>query len=59
MGVIAQEVEKYFPEIVHEGDDGIKSVNYGAFAGAFIEAFKEQQRQIDELRMMLQKVLDK
>jgi hypothetical protein len=59
MGVIAQEVEKYFPEVVHEGDDGIKSVNYGAFAGAFIEAFKEQQRQIDELRTMLQKVLDK
>ena len=59
MGVIAQEVEKYFPEVVHEGEDGIKSVNYGAFAGAFIEAFKEQQRQIDELRSMLQKVLDK
>jgi hypothetical protein len=59
MGVIAQEVEQYFPEVVITDDDGLKTVNYGAMAGAFIEAFKEQQNQIDELRAMLQKLLDK
>jgi hypothetical protein len=59
MGVIAQEVEQYFPEVVHTNEDGIKTVNYGAMAGAFIEAFKEQQSQIDELRALVQKLLDK
>lgn len=59
MGVIAQEVEKYFPEVVVTLDDGIKTVNYGAMAGAFIEAFKEQQKQIDELREMVQKLINK
>ena len=59
MGVIAQEVEQYFPEVVHTTEDGMKTVNYGAMAGAFIEAFKEQQSQIDELRAMVQKLLDK
>jgi hypothetical protein len=59
MGVIAQEVEQYFPEVVSTMEDGIKTVNYGAMAGAFIEAFKAQQSQIDELRAMVQKLLDK
>ena len=59
MGVIAQEVEQYFPEVVHTTADGTKTVNYGAMAGAFIEAFKEQQKQIDELRAMIQKLADK
>jgi hypothetical protein len=59
MGVIAQEVEQYFPEVVQTTEDGIKTVNYGAMAGAFIEAFKDQQNQIDELRTMVQKLLDK
>ena len=59
MGVIAQEIEQYFPEVVITQPDGIKTVNYGAMAGAFIEAFKEQQSQIDELRAMVQKLLDK
>ena len=59
MGVIAQEVEQYFPEVVHTTEDGIKTVNYGAMAGAFIEAFKAQQAQIDELRAMVQKLADK
>jgi hypothetical protein len=59
MGVIAQEVEQYFPEVVHTTAEGIKTVNYGAMAGAFIESFKAQQTQIDELRAMVQKLLDK
>ena len=59
MGVIAQEIEQYFPEVVHEEENGMKTVNYGAMAGAFIEAFKEQQKQIDELKSMVNKLLDK
>ena len=59
MGVIAQEIEEYFPEVVSTNDKGMKSVNYGAMAGAFIEAFKAQQNQIDELKEMVNKLTDK
>jgi len=48
IGVIAQEVEKVFPELVNGQGDEIKSVAYGNFAGVFIEAFKEQQKTIEE-----------
>jgi hypothetical protein len=40
-GVIAQEVEEILPEVVHTGDDGIKSVSYGNVVGLLIEAVKE------------------
>jgi hypothetical protein len=59
MGVVAQEVEQYIPEVVTTLEDGTKTVNYGAMAGLFIEAIKAQQAQIDELRAMVQKLADK
>ena len=59
MGVVAQEIEQYVPEVVTTLEDGTKTVNYGAMAGLFIEVFKEQQKQIDELRAMVQKLADK
>ncbi len=48
-GVIAQEVEKVLPEVVHTDADGMKSVAYGNVVGVLIEAIKEQQKQIDWL----------
>jgi len=51
IGVIAQELEKVLPELVTQGD--IKSVNYNGLIGVLIEAIKEQQRQIDELKTTL------
>ena len=50
IGVIAQEVEKVLPEVVHTDGEGMKSVAYGNIVGVLIEAIKDQQRQIDELR---------
>lgn len=52
-GVIAQEVQKIFPSLVREDDKGILSVNYSGLIPVLIEALKEQQKQIDELRQML------
>jgi hypothetical protein len=49
LGVIAQEVEKVLPELVTE-KDGIRSVAYGNITAVLIEAIKEQQSQIDELK---------
>ena len=48
-GVIAQEVEKVLPEVVHENAEGIKSVAYGNMVGLLIEAIKEQQASIEKL----------
>ena len=48
-GVIAQEIQKILPEAVTE-TDGILGVSYGNMAGLFIEAFKEHQTTILELK---------
>ena len=49
LGVIAQEVEKILPEVVLDGEE-YKSVAYGNIVGVLIEAVKEQQKQISELK---------
>jgi len=41
LGVIAQEVEKVFPELVTTKADGYKSVQYGNLVAPLIEAVKE------------------
>ena len=47
-GVIAQELEVIFPELVNN-DGEYKSVNYTGLIPLLIEAIKEQQKQIDLL----------
>jgi hypothetical protein len=53
IGVIAQEVEAVLPDVVSTNDEGIKSVKYGNMVAVLIEAIKEQQAQIDELKAKL------
>ena len=50
-GVIAQEVENYFPELIDNPGKtkAYKHVEYNGFVGIFIEAIKEQQNMIDSL----------
>lgn len=50
VGLIAQEVEKAFPELVTADIAGFKSVNYAGMVAPLLEALKEQQEQIDRLR---------
>jgi hypothetical protein len=50
LGLIAQEVQREFPEVVHAGEDGMLSVSYGSLVGALVEAIKAQQVQIDAIR---------
>lgn len=50
IGVIAQEIEQVFPELVTDTDEGIKSVNYNGLIPVLIEAIKEQQAQIETLK---------
>ena len=49
IGVIAQNVEKAFPELVTTGDDGYKSVAYTSLIAPLIEAVKELSHKFDEL----------
>lgn len=57
IGVIAQEVQKIIPEVVLEANDEMKtlSVAYGNMVGLLIEAIKEQQKQIEELKALVGK----
>ena len=50
VGVIAQEVEKVLPEVVTTRDNGYKAVKYEKIVPLLIEAIKEQQKQIEELK---------
>ena len=50
VGVIAQEVEKVLPEVVHTDTEGMKAVDYGKMVGVLIEAIKELKQEIDELK---------
>ena len=54
VGLIAQEVEKIIPEVVGERE-GIKNIAYGKLTAVLIEAIKEQQQQINDLRQQLNK----
>jgi hypothetical protein len=54
MGLIAQEVNPIVPEVVsHVGDAGKMALAYQNLVGLLIEALKEQQIQIDELKNKL------
>ena len=50
MGVIAQEVEAVYPEIVHTNSEGIKSVEYANLIAPLIEAVKSQEKEIQLLK---------
>ena len=52
IGVIAQDIEEVIPEVV-KNTDHIKTVNYNGLIGVLIEAIKEQQRQILELKAQI------
>ena len=45
--MIAQEVEKVFPEIVSTNNKGYKSVEYGNLVAPLIEAIRELNNKID------------
>jgi hypothetical protein len=50
VGVIAQEIEKVLPEVVAIREDGIKAVKYDRIIPLLIEAIKELEAQVAELK---------
>jgi hypothetical protein len=53
IGLIAQEVEDIIPEVVDTTQEGYKSIQYANLIAILIEAIKEQQIQIKELKIRL------
>ena len=65
IGVLAQDIEKVFPELVSESH-GVKSVNYQGLVPVLINALKEQdakmneqQTEIDELKEIVQALVSR
>lgn len=55
IGVIAQEIENIFPELV-EQNDNVKTVNYNGLIAVLIESVKELKKEIDDLKKINNKI---
>jgi hypothetical protein len=59
IGLIAQEVEKIFPQLVMEDTSGVMTVDYASMVAVLIEAIKEQQLTINDLEVRINKLESK
>jgi hypothetical protein len=59
IGVIAQEIQQVLPQVVHEQEDGMLGVSYGNITAVLIEAIKEQQAQIELLKVEIAELKNK
>jgi hypothetical protein len=50
IGLIAQEVEKEYPEIISE-ENGIKTINYTSMIAVLLESIKDLKKEINELKV--------
>ena len=57
IGFIAQELELEFPELVIVKEDGTKSVKYQNAVAVLFEAVKEQQKLIEDLKDLVNKLI--
>ena len=53
IGLIAQDVNKVIPEVVGKNNDGTLGVSYQHLVAVLIEAIKEQQQEIEELKKIV------
>lgn len=58
-GFIAQELEKVIPEAVITDENGYKSVNYDMVIPVLVQNAKEQQKQINEQKELINELLAK
>ena len=59
IGVLAQDIQKVFPELVTTDDKEMLAVNYQGLVPVLINALKEQQSEIDELKQMVNQLITK
>ena len=53
IGLMASEVEDILPDAIRTYSDGRKAIDFNALLVVLIEAFKEQQREIDHLKYLI------
>lgn len=56
IGIIAQELEKEFPELVTTDGDGYKAIAYDRLTAVLLEAIKAQQEEIKGLKQEISKI---
>ncbi len=61
IGMIAEEVGKVIPELVVYEENGVdaKSLDYAKLTAVLVEAIKEQQKEIEELKKEISKLREK
>ena len=57
IGILAQEVQKVFPELVSEDDNEMLAVNYQGLVPVLINALKEQDEKINRLEMLVETLI--
>jgi hypothetical protein len=58
-GVVAQDLEKSFPDAVKTDENGYKMVSMNALTAILLQAVKDQQKEIDELKKEVEKLKSK
>ena len=56
IGVIAQDVEQQMPELVDINSEGYRQVNYNGIIGVLVEAVKQQQKEIENLKQNIERL---
>jgi len=56
IGLVAQEVEKLFPELVRTDENGFKAVAYDKLSALLLQGMKEQQLEIESVNAENQKI---
>jgi len=57
IGVLAQDIQKVFPELVSEDDNEMLAVNYQGLVPVLINALKEQDDKISRLENLVEKLI--
>ncbi|HRI62323.1 MAG TPA: tail fiber domain-containing protein, partial [Saprospiraceae bacterium] len=58
IGLIAQNVEQVYPELVKTYDDGYKAVNYDGLVPVLLEGLKAQQQSMESLQLEKDELTD-
>ena len=58
IGVLAQEIQEVFPELVTEDDNEMLAVNYQGLVPVLINALKEQDEKINRLEKLVEKLAE-
>jgi len=59
IGVLAQEIQEVFPELVSEDDNEMLAVNYQGLVPVLINALKEQDDKINRLENLVEQLISK